>query len=276
MKKVNKHIVLTIITIILISLVNVKSVKADVGDFETYDSGSSYSWDSSDDYSSSWDDDYDSSYGRRHYYDDDYYYRRNKNYYRTELKDIIIYIVIIVMAVAIVIIRGIINSKRSKQNIYYNGKEKVIKSEQEIESEIKTSIPNFDKNQFLPWVKNLFIELQESWTRQDWSQMKNYETKDLAEKHQNQIQWYKANNQINVMDRINVTSVSLVSFNKYGEKEVITVNLDSQMIDYIIDANSKQVLKGDMTTVKYSTYKLTFVKNQESSNWLLADLTRIK
>ena len=124
----------------------------------------------------------------------------------------------------------------------------------------------FNKEEFIANAKSLFVKLQQAWTDRDWSVIRVFETNELFEQHKNQLQGYIDNNQINVMDRICVNFANLYSFEQNGDKDILTVRLNSRMADYIIDATTKQVLRGDKTTERVNTYILTFYKEERIAN----------
>ena len=130
----------------------------------------------------------------------------------------------------------------------------------QIENKIQKNDPAFNKEEFISWSKNLFIKLQQAWTDRDWSTIRTFETESLFEQHKNQLQGYIDNNQINVMDRICVNYAHLYYYRVEGDKEILTVRLNSRMADYIIDATTKEVLKGDKDIERLNTYLLTFIR----------------
>ena len=134
--------------------------------------------------------------------------------------------------------------------------------ERQIENKIQQTDPNFNKEEFVAWSKNLFIKLQQAWTNRDWETIRTFETESLFEQHKNQLQGYIDNNQINVMDRICVNYANLYNYRVEGDKEILVVRLNSRMEDYIIDATTKQVLKGEKGLDKVNTYLLTFIRKQ--------------
>ena len=90
--------------------------------------------------------------------------------------------------------------------------------------------------------------------------MRFFETKELYEQHLSQLERYKVNGQINKIERVSANSVSYLNFEQSGEKDVLTMVVNSKMIDYIIDENTQQIIKGDNNTFKVNNYKLTFVR----------------
>lgn len=230
-----------LIITILLSILMIHNVSlADVGSFEDYDSGSSWDsgssssrWDSS---SSSWDSGY--------------------SYVGSSSVPINGVEVLILLILIIYIIRKSLKKTRHKINNYTPS----IYSDKSIEDRIKEIDPNFSAEEFVGYVRDVFIKLQNAWTDRDWEKIRPYESKELFEQHKMQLEGYIKNNQINVMERICVNWVHLVSFEQLRGNDILKVDLNSRMGDYIIDATTKQVLKGDKTKEYYHTYTLTFIR----------------
>jgi len=247
-----KRIVRVLIIAFCLVCIFSTSVFADVGSFESYSGGgsssSSSSWGSSSrgSYSSS------SSGGTFLFFGD--------------FGDLIVYLVII----AIIWIatkktrnRGSRNYNNiGMQNTNYNNisMETLARKQTEIENTIQASDPNFNAEELVAWSKNLFIKLQNAWTARDWQIIRSFETESLFEQHKNQLQGYIDNKQINVMDRICVNYAHLYKYRLEGDKEIITIRLNSRMTDYIINEETKAVIRGDKTTERVNTYLLTFIR----------------
>ena len=132
--------------------------------------------------------------------------------------------------------------------------------ENAIYEKVKAVDPLFNKEEFISWSKTLFVKLQEAWTERNWETIRTFETNELFEQHKRQLQGYIDNKQINVMERICVKSARLGEFTQTADKDILTVVLSSKMIDYIINEDTKAVIKGDKNTERHSVYKLTFVR----------------
>lgn len=300
MKKFFKYLmVASIIAVVLVMIVTHNKSIADVGSFEDYDSGSSWdddydsgsSWDDDYDSGSSWDDDYDSGSSWDDDHDsgsswdsdssagDDFDYEYAKNHYsgyydstpailKTQwsvfLPALLPIGLWIIMAVCIVKEKKKNDREyrkrmsESRSNIYHEKYEYY--KEENVEKAIKQRDEEFDKGKLLSWASNLFIKMQETWTTGDWSQMRLYETNELYEQHLRQIQGYIDRNQMNIMDKISVQSAKLADFYQTGDKDILTVSIQSKMLDYIVDKTTGKVLKGDKTTFRYGTYKMEFIR----------------
>ena len=60
------------------------------------------------------------------------------------------------------------------------------------------------------------------------------------------------------MDRICVNYANLYDYRISGDKEILIIKLNSRMKDYIIDAETKKVIKGDPNIERTNNYLLTF------------------
>ena len=252
-KSIKIKVFTIIFCIILYTFLFISQVFADVGSFESYDSGSSYSSGSSYDSSSydwdssSWDRDYNYNSSRRHRSGD---YTSSEDLGGLEIISFIILVAILIIS----------NRSKNKPVEPYTFSIPIKMSEMDIYSKIKEIDPNFDKDEFISWSKTLFVKLQQSWTNRDWEVIRTFETNELFEQHKSQLQGYINNNTINVMDRICVNYAKLYNFKQEGGKDILTVELNSRMKDYIIDATTKKVLQGDTFTERTNTYLLTFVR----------------
>ena len=129
-----------------------------------------------------------------------------------------------------------------------------------IADEIRQTDPEFSEEKFLSWTKDVFVKLQAAWTARDWKIIRPFESNELFEQHNAQLQEYINNNRINVIERLAVESADLMSHRFDGDKEIIEVYLKAVMKDYIIDATTKEVVEGNKTTDWHMKYKLTFAR----------------
>lgn len=252
MKKKIATLILLVIMILMISTFSF----ADVGSFDRYDSGSS--WSSSDwGSSSSWDwDDTDDLLGFTTGYVAGTSSSSSSSY---------IFWLIIIIVISVV---SIIRSKmgKNKRNInfssntpVYNNNPIVDVSQSHIWTErIQQIDPNFSEEKMLSYAKDLFVKLQNAWTQREWEPIRPLETETLFEQHNNQIKNYINTNRINIIDRIAVNYATIYGFRQEGDRDILEVALKATMKDYIIDATTKEVLEGNKTQDRITVYKLTF------------------
>ncbi len=131
-----------------------------------------------------------------------------------------------------------------------------------IAKKIRETDEAFSEDNFLTWAGNIFVKLQTAWTARDFEIIRTFESEELFEEHQTQLKQYIDTNRINVIDRVNVKSTSLSNHSFDGDKEILEVNLDAVMKDYIIDATTKELLEGDKTRDWHMKYVLMFARKK--------------
>lgn len=129
-----------------------------------------------------------------------------------------------------------------------------------IDAEIEKTEPGFSRVDMLRWAGDLFENLQEAWTKRDWKVIRFYEADELYNLHSRQLKEYIKNKQVNVIENVVINWIKFYNFKQEAGKDFLTIVLNSSMIDYIIDEDTKEVLNGDKATKRKCAYKMTFVR----------------
>ena len=200
--KIKKFLIFLIMIILFFSLFS-NVVLADVGSFEDYSGGSSWdsggSWDSSWDSGDSW-----SSWDSGSSYSGD---SGGSLFDIFDLVGVFLFsgpsgIIILIAIVIIVVIakRGGRGFRKNYNGEVYYGRNrrnasndlqamhKLDVRQLQIENKVQEGDPDFNKEEFIAWSKNLFIKLQQAWTARDWETIRTFETPTLFEQHKNQLQ----------------------------------------------------------------------------------------
>lgn len=128
--------------------------------------------------------------------------------------------------------------------------------------EVRKVDPNFSSDAFISWAKEVFIRIQQAWTEQNWKIIRPFESNELFNQHNNQLQEYIKQNKINVVEKINVSNAGLREFRIDGDKEVMVLELHAVMRDYVIDAKTKNVIEGDKNRDWHMKYLMTFIRKK--------------
>jgi predicted lipid-binding transport protein (Tim44 family) len=257
MKKYKGFILLIVLSLLLLFT---GTHFADVGDFEDYSYDSDWG-------GSSWD--YDSS---------DYSYYGGSSGGSSSMSggEAIIVLVIVVLFILFSAKSGKgnisnynygrpVDSTHPKYNAYNHGNGAYIRNEERshnVASRVQEVDQYFNESKFLTWAKDIYIKLQNAWSERNWEVIRPFESEELFETHHKQLQGYIDRGQINKLERISVNYGELVSFSQDSEKDTLVVALNSSMIDYIINANTGSIIKGDNMNRRTNTYKLTFTRKK--------------
>ena len=133
-------------------------------------------------------------------------------------------------------------------------------SDASIETQIQTEDPLFNKAEFLTWAGDMFVKLQYAWADRNLETVRYFVTPELYEQTNNQVQRYITNKQINKLERVSVNISRLYSFDHQGDRDILRIVLESKMIDYIVDETTGKTIRGDQNTNVVNPYILTFVR----------------
>lgn len=133
-------------------------------------------------------------------------------------------------------------------------------SDASIETTIQAEDPLFNKAEFLTWAGDMFVKLQYAWADRNLEAVRYFVTPELYEQTNNQVQRYITNKQINKLERVSVNISRLYSFEHQGDRDILRIVLESKMVDYIVDETTGNIIRGDQATNVVNPYILTFVR----------------
>ena len=125
---------------------------------------------------------------------------------------------------------------------------------------IQKNDPMFSNDKFIAWTKEVFFTLQYAWMERDWVKVRPFEKEELFKQHEMQIQQYKKDGRINVLERININQGYLQKYVRDRDYEYLTVFFQVRMTDYIKDEKTGQVVKGSPNVDSHMKYLYTFMR----------------
>ena len=127
-----------------------------------------------------------------------------------------------------------------------------------VSEQIRQIDPEFSSDNFLAWSREVFLKIQQAWTDRNWKVIRPFESNELFNIHNSQLNEYIKNHKINVVEKINISNATLREFRQDGDKEVLVVELHAVMRDYVIDETTKKELESNPTKDWYMKYLMTF------------------
>ena len=141
---------------------------------------------------------------------------------------------------------------------------------------IKAMDPSFHEKNFKDLAEDIFFKIQGGWTRRDLSGVRNLLTPEMFGILKQDLDDLIARKQINRMENIAVREVEIVEAGQDRGEEYITVRLYANLLDYLVDEKSAQVISGSSSDpVKFVEY-WTFTRNVGGKNWVLGGITQEK
>lgn len=142
------------------------------------------------------------------------------------------------------------------QNIPNNQMQDV-NNTQAILTQIRKDDELFSQNEFLTYVKGVFISVQEAWESRDWETIRPFESNELFEVHNKQLNEYIQKDWYPHLDGQEITDLFIFDYNVDGKYEYITVRLSASLLDFTTDKNNN-IVEGNKNIRVYRVYKLNF------------------
>lgn len=241
---------------------------AGFGDHNDYDYGDSWDsdWDSGDSWDSSWDDDDDWGYSMGY---------SGGGSSGSSSSDPMDHVIAIIIIIAILVItfssskktktstsrpgNGSTTQRTSGQNQQQRFKPLPNRTD-EITAIMVEKDPNFTPNDFISYVKRVYVDIQDAWSKRDLEPVRPVLHPNLYQQTQMQVQKKIEDGIINYLERIAVNTAYLSGYRRDDDYEYMIVYLSAQMIDYQVKEETGQVLYGDKTTRWSLQYKMTFMR----------------
>lgn len=144
------------------------------------------------------------------------------------------------------------NNNHTYSNRFYNNNLK----------ELKQKDPNFSEPQFIEKVNNMFMQLQNAWTKKDWQSIRPFETDSLWNMHKMQLQQYINKSQTNVVENICILDTKIIKYEQDEVNDIITVMIRSRFNDYVIDDVTGKVIAGNPKEDIYMTYYWKLIRRR--------------
>jgi predicted lipid-binding transport protein (Tim44 family) len=139
---------------------------------------------------------------------------------------------------------------------------------------IRQMDPGFDEQKFQDLCMDSFFKIQGAWTVRDMSSVRSLLTKDMYSTIQGDADKLKAEKKFNKLDNIAVRSVDISEAWQEQGQDYITVRFYANLLDYVVDESTNQVVSGSKTDpVKFEEY-WTFTRSVGQNAWQLSAITQ--
>ena len=139
---------------------------------------------------------------------------------------------------------------------------------------IKAMDPSFEEKNFKDLAGDVFFKIQGGWTRRDLNTVRSLLTPEMFGILKKDLDELIARKHINRLENIAVREVEIVDAGQERGEDFITVRLYANLLDYVLDEKSGEVLSGSSSDpVKFVEF-WTFTRNVSEKNWALAGITQ--
>jgi predicted lipid-binding transport protein (Tim44 family) len=141
---------------------------------------------------------------------------------------------------------------------------------------IQEADPSFREAAFKETAEDIFFKIQAAWKRRDLSTVRPLLSPQMLNTFQDDVSRMISAKQVNRLENIAVREVEISDAGQDRGEEFITVKFLANLLDYVEDEKTGQVVSGSTSEpVKFLEY-WTFSRNVGDRNWVLAGITQDK
>lgn len=120
--------------------------------------------------------------------------------------------------------------------------------------------PDFREEVLLGRVREIFMALQEAWSRREWKLARPYETDSLFQTHRYWIEAYLSQNVVNELSQIEIENIEWSNLETDPFFDAVTLRIFASMIDVKKEADSGKLLGGDPQKPRRFSEYWTFIR----------------
>ena len=166
---------------------------------------------------------------------------------------------IFVPAIIIIVVIALSKNKKLKNN----NRIVVTNNEQAI-NEIKKYIPSFDANKFLLNGYGIFVRIEEAWMNFDLEKVRDCITDEMFNMYESQLTSMEMNGEQNIMKDFRLLNSAITQASKQNNMLQVKARYTVEFYDYIINRNTKAVVRGNSNRKIRMVYEFTFIKDIEN------------
>jgi len=126
--------------------------------------------------------------------------------------------------------------------------------------ELKKNDKNFSEGLFKSYADNVFIKLFTAIMIDELDGVKHFLSEELYNKYKNIINELKNKNLTQMYDELNIRTSEITNINITDTEYIITFKIDARYMDYLINSDTGNYVKGNNKSRIEKNYILTFKK----------------
>ena len=169
-----------------------------------------------------------------------------------------------VIFMIIIIIYIIIVTTNKKKEIPKNNAMPVVNNPQAIE-EIKKHIPDFDVNKFLSTGYNIYLNIENAWMNFELDKVRDVMTDEMFNMYESQLTSMEMKGEQNIMKDFRLLNSAITNASLQNNMMQVTTRYVIEFYDYIINKDTKQVVRGNSNRKIRMVYEMTFIEKLEKA-----------
>ena len=127
-------------------------------------------------------------------------------------------------------------------------------------AEYKKIDPDFDENEFTQRVSNIYMQMQNCWTKKNIEELKPYLTDIFYNQADRQLDVYRKNNKTDYVEDIAVLGADIRGYYQENNNDHIIILIRTRIKDYTLDDATGKLISGSQSKEKFMTYEWDMIR----------------
>ncbi len=136
-------------------------------------------------------------------------------------------------------------------------------------NQIRQADPSFDPSYFKEIASDVFFKIQAGWMRRDLSSHGHLLGDTLAKEYEEHFSEMRAKGELNKLESIAIRKIEIVDAGSDGREDFVTVLFTANLLDYMVDENSGDVISGSRTEPVKFAERWTWARPVGTESWKL-------
>ena len=128
--------------------------------------------------------------------------------------------------------------------------------------DLKQISPHFDEKTFCKWAYDVLVCVEKAWSLKDFNVLRRYETNELYQIHEHQLNNMKERQIQNIMSQFELLDSQIISYLREDNMDKIEMNVQLSLIDYFISLKDSRKILGSQSQSRVVKYQIVFVKEE--------------
>ena len=126
-------------------------------------------------------------------------------------------------------------------------------------AKLKELLPQFDEKEFLQDGYKIFLDIEDAWMNFDMEKVRNVITDEMFNMYESQLSSMEIKGEQNIMKGFELKDCAIANCLQQNDNVEVTTKYIIEFYDYIIDKETKKVLRGNSSRKLRMYYDLTFI-----------------
>lgn len=123
---------------------------------------------------------------------------------------------------------------------------------------------DFNEGMFKSYVGNIFVQIYTAFMLDELPKVRHFMSESLYLEYQKKLDDLNSKNLRQMYEQLNVKSTTILNFEETEKFYVVKVLLTSRFLDYLIQKDTGDFVRGDMECRVEKNYVMTFQKKKDS------------